>query len=264
MQSLGYNSSKVQGMTQSSQSSTMRTSTIQGCDMTSKKKQARVAGLLYLMGIPTSIFSLFYVPSTLIVSGDAAATIQNIEASELLYRSGIYVGLLTGLIYLLVALALYRLFKEVSENQAALMVAFVVIAVAATFANSSNELAVLLILSKPDFLSAFDPSQLEGIAYLFVRLHSHGIQIIQIFWGLWLIPLGILVYRSGFIPKIIGLSVWLAAFAYLMGNFTFVLLPQYKAVLSPIITGLEMLELPIIFWLVIVGARTPLGETSQA
>jgi len=230
--------------------------------MTSKKKQARFAGLLYLMGVPTSIFSLFFVPSTLIVSGDAATTIQNIKASELLYRSGIYIGLLSGLIYLLVALALYRLLKEVSESQATLMVAFVVIAVAASFANSFNELAVLIILSEPDFLSAFDPVQQEGFAYLFVRLQSHGVQIIQIFWGLWLIPMGILVYRSGFIPKIIGISVWLAAFGYLMSNFTFMLLPQYKATLSPIITGLEMLELPIIFWLVIVGARTPPGKTS--
>ena len=230
--------------------------------MTSKKRQARVAGLLYLLGVPTSVFSLFYVPTALIVSGDAAATIQNIQASELLYRSGVYVGLLSALIYLLAALALYRLFKEVSKNQAALMVAFVVIAVAATFANSTNELAVLLILGKPDFLSAFDPSQLEGLAYLFVRLQSHGIQIIQIFWGLWLIPMGVLVYRSGFIPKIIGVSLWLAAFAYLMSNFTFLLLPQYKAALSPVITALEMFELPIIFWLVIVGAREPPGKTS--
>ncbi len=164
---------------------------------------------------------------------------------------------MSGLIYLLVALARYRLLKEVSENQATLMVAFVMIAVAVSFANSFNELAVLIVLSKPDFLSAFDPSQQEGLAYLFVRLQSHGIQIIQIFWGLWLIPMGSLVYRSGFIPKIIGVSVWLAAFGYLMSNFTFLLLPQYKAVLSPIITGLEMLELPIIFWLVIVGVRTP-------
>jgi hypothetical protein len=224
--------------------------------MTSKKKQARVAGLLYLLGVPTSVFSLFYVPTTLVVSGDAAATIRNIEDSELLYRSGIYIGLLSSLIYLLVALALYRLFEEVSKNQAVLMVTFVVIAVAATFANSSNELAVLLILGKPDFLSTFDPSQLESLAYLFVRLQSHGIQIIQVFWGLWLIPMGVLVYRSGFIPKIIGVSLWLAAFAYLMSNFTFLLLPQYKAALSPVITVLEMFELPIIFWLVIVGAKT--------
>ena len=232
--------------------------------MTSKKKQARIAGLLYLMLIPTAVFSLIYVPTTLVVSGDAAATIQNIEASELLYRSGIYVGLLSNLIYLLVALALYRLLKEVSENQATLMVAFVVLAVAASFANSFNQLAVLIILSKPDFLSAFDPAQLEGIAYLFVRLQGHGTQIIQIFWGLWLIPMGILVYRSGFIPKIIGVSVWLAASAYLMSNFTFLLLPQYKAALSPLITGLEMLELPIIAWLLIVGVRIPPGETSQS
>jgi len=230
--------------------------------MTSRKKQARIAGLLYLMLVPTGIFSLIYVPSTLIVSGDAAATIQNIEASELLYRSGMYVGLLSNLIYLLVALALYRLLKHVSEKQATLMVAFVVLGVAASFANSFNMLAVLIILGKPDFLSVFDPAQLEGAAYLFVRLQSHGTQIIQIFWGLWLIPMGILVYRSGFIPKIIGVSLWLAASAYLMSNFTFVLLPQYKATLSPIITGLEMLELPIILWLVIVGVRTPPGETS--
>ena len=230
--------------------------------MTSRKKQARIAGLLYLMLVPTGIFSLIYVPSTLIVSGDAAATIGNIEASELLYRSGIYVGLLSSLIYLLVALALYRLLKHVSETQATLMVAFVVLGVAASFANTFNMLAVLIILGKPDFLSVFDPAQLDGVAYLFVRLESHGTQIIQIFWGLWLIQMGILVYRSGFIPKIIGVSLWLAASAYLMSSFTFVLLPQYKAALSPIITGLEMLELPIIFWLLIVGARTPPGETS--
>lgn len=231
--------------------------------MTSKKKQARIAGLLYLLLVPTGIFSLIYVPSTLIVSGDAAATMLNIEASEFLYRSGIYVGLLSSLIYLLVALALYRLLKDVGEKHAVLMVAFVVLSVAASFANSFNQLAVLIILSKPDFLSAFDPVQLEGAAYLFLRLQSHGNQIIQVFWGLWLIPMGILVYRSGFIPKIIGVSLWLAASGYLMSNLTFVLLPQYMAALSPIITGLEMLELPIIFWLVIVGARIPPGEKSQ-
>ena len=249
-------------MIQSSRSPTERISTIRERDMTSKKRQARFAGLLYLLGVPTSIFSLVYVPSRLMVAGDAAATIQNIEASEPLFRSGIYVGLLSGLIYLLVALALYRLLKEVNENQARLMVAFVLIAVAVTFGNSFNELAVLLILSEPDFLSAFNASQLEGVAYLFVRLQSQGIQIIQIFWGLWLIPLGILVYRSGFIPKIIGVSLWLAALGYLLSNFTFVLLPQYKASLSPIITALELFELPIIFWLVIVGIKKPRGETS--
>ena len=214
------------------------------------------------MLVPTGIFSLIYVPTTLIVSGDAAATIQNIEASELLYRSGIYVGLLSSLIYLLVALALYRLLKGVSEKQAVLMVAFVVLSVAASFANSFNQLAVLIILSKPDFLSAFDPAQLEGAAYLFIRLQSHGNQIIQIFWGLWLIPMGILVYRSGFIPKLIGFSLWLAASAYLASNLTFLLLPQYKAALSPIFTVLEMLELPIILWLLIVGVRTSTGEAS--
>ena len=230
--------------------------------MTSRKKQARIAGLLYLMLVPTGIFSLIYVPSTLFVFGDAAATVENIEAAEILYRAGIYVGLLSNLIFLLVALALYRLFKDVSEKQATLMVVLVVVSVAVSFTNSFNQLAVLIILDQPEFLSAFDSMQLQGAAYLFLRLQSHGIQIIQIFWGLWLIPLGILVYRSGFIPKILGVSLWLAASAYLMSNFLFLLLPQYQAALSPLITALEMLELPMILWLVIVGVRTPAGERS--
>lgn len=231
-------------------------------EMTSKKKQARLAGLLYLLLVPTGVFILVYVPSTLMVPGDAAATIQNIAASEFLYRSSIYVGLLSSLLYLFVALALYRLLQHVSETQAMLMVAFVLVGVAATFANSFSMLAVLIVLDRPDFLSAFEPAQLEGLAYLFVRLQSHGIQMLQIFWGLWLIPMGTLVYRSGFIPKIIGVSLWLAGAAYLASNFTFVLLPQYKAALSPFTAGLEMLELPMIFWLLIVGARTPADELS--
>jgi len=232
--------------------------------MTSRKKQARIAGLLYLLLVPTGIFTLIYVPSALIVSGDAAATIGNIEASELLYRSGIYVGLLSNLIYLFVALALYRLLKDVSEEQATLMVVFAVLGIAASIANTFNQLAVLIILNKPDFLSVFEPAQLEAVAYLFIRLQSHGIQVIQVFWGLWLIPMGILVFRSGFIPKIIGVSLWVAGAAYLMSSFTFVVLPQFKGVLSPIFAGLEALELPIILWLLIVGARTLPDEMPRA
>ncbi len=231
--------------------------------MSSKKKQARVAGLLYVLLVPTGIFSLIYVPSALIVFGDATATIQNIASSELLFRSGILVGLLSNIIYLFVALALYHLLKDISHKLGTLMVTLVVISVAASFANAFNELAVLIILSGPDFLSVFDKPQLDAAAYLFVRLHSHGIQIIQIFWGLWLFPLGLLVYRSGFIPKILGVSLLIAGSAYLISSFTFLILPQYKAAISPFITALETLELPIILWLLIVGAKTQAGETIE-
>ncbi len=231
--------------------------------MSSKKKQARVAGLLYVLLVPTGIFSLIYVPSVLIVFGDATATIQNIASSELLFRSGILVGLLSNIIYLFVALALYHLLKDISHKLGTLMVTLVVISVAASFANAFNELAVLIILSGPDFLSVFDKPQLDAAAYLFVRLHSHGIQIIQIFWGLWLFPLGLLVYRSGFIPKILGVSLLIAGSAYLISSFTFLILPQYEAAISPFITALETLELPIILWLLIVGAKTQAGETIE-
>ncbi len=228
-----------------------------------KKRTARIAGLLYLLLALTGVFRLIYVPSTLIVFGDATATADNITSSELLFRTGILSGLISNIIFVFLALALYRLLKEISHKQAILMVILVVISVAATFVNTLNQLAALIILSGADFLSVFEKPELDALAYVFLRFHSHGIQAIQIFWGLWLFPFGFLVYRSRFIPKILGVLLIIAGFAYLLGSFMFFVLPQYKATISPLITILEMAELPIILWLLIVGAKSqPLEDHS--
>jgi len=130
-----------------------------------------------------------------------------------------------------------------------------VISVATGFANTINQLGALIALSGAEFLSVFEEPELDSLAYLFIRLHSHGIQIIQVFWGLWLFPFGILVYRSRFIPKVLGVLLMIAGVGYLLGTITFLVLPQYQSALSTPITLLEMGELPIIFWLLIVGAR---------
>ncbi len=95
-------------------------------------------------------------------------------------------------------------------------------------------------MSGADFLSVFEKPQLDAGAYVFLRLHSHGLQIIQIFWGLWLFPFGFLVYQSRFIPKTLGVLLMIAGFAYLLSSFTFLVLPQYIASISPFITVLEM------------------------
>ncbi len=226
--------------------------------MSSTKKKARIAGWLYVLLALTGVFSLIYVPTTLIVFGDATATADNITSSELLFRTGILSGLISNVIFVFLVLALYRLLKEISRKQAILMVILVVISVAAGFVNAINQIAALIILSGADFLSDFEKSQLDAAAYFFLRLHSHGLQVIQIFWGLWLFPFGFLVYRSRFIPKILGVLLIIAGFAYLLGSFMFLILPQYMAAISSLITVLEAGELPIILWLVIVGAKEDL------
>lgn len=228
--------------------------------MNSTKSKARTAGLLYLALALTGIFSLMYVPSTLIVFGDATATANNITSSELLYRTGILIGLVSNVIFAFLALALYRLFKEVNHKQAILMVILVMISVATSFVNTINQIAPLIILSGADFLVVFEKPQLDAAAYGFIRLHSYGIQILQIFWGLWLFPFGILVYRSRFIPKILGVLLVIAGLGYLLGSFTFLVLPQYLDGISLFITILETAELPIIFWLLIVGANAQSEE----
>ena len=228
--------------------------------MNSTKKTARIAGALYVLLALTGVFSLIYVPTALVVFGDAAATAENIRSSELLFRSGILSGLVSNVIFVFLVLALYRLLKETSHNQAMLMVTLVVISVATGFANTINQLGALIALSGADFLSVFEKPELDAVAYLFIRLNSWGIQIIQIFWGLWLFPFGLLVYRCGFIPKILGVLLMIAGFGYLLGSFMFQILPQYVDALSTFIMVLEMGELPIIFWLLIVGAKAQSEE----
>ncbi len=144
--------------------------------------------------------------------------------------------------------------------QALLMVTLIVVSASTGFLNTLNQVAALILLSGADFLSVFEKPQLDALAYVFLRLHSQGWQAIQIFWGLWLFPFGFLVYKSRFIPKILGVLLMIAGSAYLLSSFMFFILPQYKATVSPLIMLLEVGELPIIFWLLIVGAKARLLE----
>jgi hypothetical protein len=224
--------------------------------MDSTKKQARVAGLLYLLGAIIAPIGLLLIPSRLIVAGDAAATADNIRASESLFRIGIASELIHQVIFIFLVLALYRLFKVVDQNLAALMVVLgALVSVPIVFLSVLNEIAALVLLSGAEFVSVFDKSQLDALAYLFLRLHSQGINLVAIFWGLWLFPFGILVIRSGFIPRVLGVLLMMAGFAYLVDSFTSLLLPQYADTVSQFAMVLYFGELPIIFWLLIWGAK---------
>jgi len=228
--------------------------------MNATKKQARVAGLLYLLASIIGFFCLAYVPGKLIVSGDATATANRIRASETLLRLGIASELIAFTIFIFVVLALYRLFKAVSEKHAVAMATLLLISIPISLLNLLNEIAALVLVSGTSFLSAFEKGQLDALAYMFLRLHGQGFIVAQIFWGLWLFPFGILVIRSGFIPRFLGYLLFIAASGYLASSFTSLLLPSYRHLVDQFAMLLEAGELPIIFWLLIWGAKVPLDR----
>jgi Domain of unknown function (DUF4386) len=219
-------------------------------------KAARVAGAIYLSLVFTAPLRLIYIPSALFVRGNATATADNIAAHELLFRLGIVGDLLTGTIAIFLVLALYRLLKEVDQNHAALMVILGGLMVAPIyFLNALNDVAALLLVRGTDFLSVFEKPQRDALAVLFLRLHHHGVVANEIFWGLWLFPLAVLVIRSGFLPRILGIWLIINGFAYLTISFTGLLLPQYEVMVSNIAFPALLGEVAIMLWLLIKGAK---------
>ena len=226
--------------------------------MAEVKRQARTAGLLYLLLLITAPIGLVYVPGTLFVTGNAPATADHIRTSESLLRIGIASELFHQVVLVFLVLALYRLFNRVNEAHARQLVIFgALVSVPIVFLNVLNEIAALILVSGAEFLSVFDKSQLDALAYLFVRLHSQGINVVEIFWGLWLFPFGMLVRRSGFIPGALGVLLILAGCGYIAHSLTTLMLPQYAHMVGELTSFLEFGEIPIIFWLAIWGAKEP-------
>jgi hypothetical protein len=223
--------------------------------MNSNRNPGRFAGLLYVLISIPGIFALIYVPGKLIVDGNATATASNIAAHETLFRLGIAANLISQILFMWVALALYDLLKEVSRRQAALMLTLIVVPVPIVLLNELNAIAALTLVRGADFLSNFEKPQRDSLAMLFLNLHSYGFDITAIFWGLWLFPLGLLVYRSGFIPRLLGVLLMLNGFTFPVNSFTSLLLPQYENIVSRWMKPLSFAELLFMFWLLIMGAK---------
>ena len=219
-------------------------------------KNARIAGLLYLVGSLFGVVRLIYVPNKLFVYGNATATANNIAEHELLFRFGIVSYLLCAALWIFVTLALYRLFKGVNQGLAVLMVILGSLMVTPIFfANTVNDAAALLFVRGGGYLSVFDKPQREAFARLFLDLHHQLDLANEIFWGLWLIPFGLLVYRSRFLPRILGVWLVIACFAYLALSFTGLLFPAYEDQASNIAQPILLGELATMLWLLIMGAN---------
>jgi len=223
--------------------------------MNSTKKTARLAGLLYVLVSIPGAFSLLYVPSHFVVSGDATATANKIAASEFVFRICI-VAELTGFIgFIFVVRALYLLLSGVNKTHASLMLTLMLVSIPISLLNVLNEIAALTLVRGADFLSVLDKPQRDAMAMLFLDLHHYGVVVPQIFWGLWLVPFGILVFRSGFLPRILGVLLIIACFGYVADSVTPLLFPRYVHIVSRFASKLTLGELPIIFWLLIMGAK---------
>ncbi len=218
-------------------------------------KAARVAGAVYLALAVTDAFGLIYIPRTLIVRGNATATANNILAHETLFRLGIVSDLISSVIFIFLVMALYRLLSGVNKTHASLMVALVLVSATVGFMNALSNIAALILFRGGDFLSVFNKVQLDALAMLSLRLHGQGIVINEIFWGLWLFPFGVLVMRSRFLPRILGVLLLIACFGYLASSLALLLLPAYGQIVSRFAMVLALGELPIILWLLIKGAK---------
>jgi hypothetical protein len=228
------------------------------------KKAARIAGAIYLSMAVTAPFSLIYIPRTLIVRGDATATASKILAHETLFRLGIVADLITAVIFILLVMALYRLLSGVNKTHASLMVALVLVSVAVGFMNVLNNIAALTLFHGADFLAVFDKPQRDAMAMLFLGLHRQGLIIDEIFWGLWLFPFGLLVIRSGFLPRILGVWLIVNCFAYLALSFTGLMLPQHLEMAFRIAFPVLFGEMAITLWLLIMGAKVkPLAAAAS-
>jgi len=224
--------------------------------MTSTSKDARIAGFLYLLLAIAAPLRLMYIPSTLFAHGDATTTASNIAAHETLFRLGIVSDLFSGIILIFLTLALYRLFKEVDQKQAVLMVILGgVLPAAIDFLIVLNDAAALMLVRGADFLSVFDKPQRDALAMLFLRLQHQGVLAAMILWGLWLFPLGILVYRSRFLPRFLGVWLIINGCAYLAQSLTGLLLPKYEDMVGNIIFPALFGELAFVLWLLIKGVK---------
>lgn len=205
-----------------------------------------------------------YAPGKLFVPGDASAMASNILAHQSLFRAYIVVGLSSGLLFIAAVLALYQLLKGVGPQLAVLMVLVVLLAAPLGFASAANDVAALTFLRGADFLTAFDPAQRNALAILMLKWSGQGVLVSEMFWGLWLFPLGLLVYRSRFLPRLLGIWLIINGVAYIMLSATGLLWPEHLKMASTMATPILLGEVVFTFWLLIFGARTPATRAAEA
>ena len=223
----------------------------------SRNKKARVAGILYLLLIISGFIYLVYIPLELIDLQNATKTLENIRSSELLFRLGIVTAICSSLIFMLLPLALYNLLQKVNKVSAKFMVLFALISIPISFVNILNKFSVLTLINKPEYSQKLGEAEFQSQVMLYLENYNNGVQISQIFWGLWLLPFGYLVYKSGFLPKILGVFLMAGCFGYLITFFGGFLYSDFNKTIISDIVGFPapIGEIGICLWFLIMGTN---------
>jgi hypothetical protein len=225
--------------------------------MRAPQRLARITGLLYLImavcgGSAEILRTAVHEPH------DAAATAQNVVAHAGLVRIGVTADLLAVIFGMLTAMAAYVLLKHVNKNAARAVVIFTVAAAAMMGLNMVHQFGALLVATDPTYADALGAGESDALVLLLFELHRHGYLTAQIFFGLWLLPLGYLVYKSGMFPRVLGVLLMIGCFGYLVDLFAQFLAPDLAAVLAPfVLTPPAVAEVSMLLWLLVKGAKAP-------
>jgi hypothetical protein len=223
---------------------------------TSPQIYARIGGVLYLILILVGMFAVIFVRDRLIVAGDATATANNIMASPLLWRIGISADIIMHVCDIPIMLIIYILLRPVNKNIALLALLFNLIQTAVLVANKLNLVAALLQLESADYLKAVDPNQLHAQMYLSLKLHDIGFGIGLIFFGFTCLVNGYLIFKSGYLPRTIGVLIQIAGLCYLTNSFALLLAPQFAHIIFPAILLPAFIgELSFCLWLIVKGVN---------
>ncbi len=223
--------------------------------MNTINRTARVAGGLYFVSIAVGILADVIGRSRLIVYGDAAATARNIMVSGRQFRIGFVGDLISAVLFFLTGWALYVLLRSADKNLASLFMLLNFGGVAVACINDLNRFAALLLLSGADYLRVFPADQLQGLAMLFLSLHKNGFWIAQIFFAAWLFPLGYLIFKSGFLPKILGIILMVHGVGWLITVCQYFLFPGYEVITYVTYPLGFVAEFGLTLWLLIKGVN---------
>ncbi|MCU0428142.1 MAG: DUF4386 domain-containing protein [Candidatus Kapabacteria bacterium] len=219
----------------------------------SRKNTARYAGLLYLLMALTAAFSLMTMPSSVVVKGNALKTAQNLVAQETTVRWVIVSHLVCHSIFLMLAMTFYRLFKSVNDHWARLLVLFVAVQVPLIFVGEALNYTALMAATG-EFLTMFSMPEKADIVMLLEQVRSKLLLTAQVFWGLWLIPLGQLSFASGFMPRVLGIVLIAGGIAYLVQTALNIAFPMWYAPLVVFVNPIHTIaEISMILWLLIMG-----------
>jgi hypothetical protein len=226
-------------------------------EMKEYKKTARIAGLWYLVLAIGAGYTWMYVTKTF-VPDSAVSTVQNILETENQYVLSILLSIAGQIGFMLLALTLYRLLKNVNQIQARLMLTLVLVSVAVSFVNIIFQTGALVVLNRASYFTAFSTEQVYELITMFLHLNIYGVYVVTIFWGLWLFPLAYLVYQSNFFPKIIAILLVLSGICYCIGSILPLIIPTFYTQIADILSIPETIgEVTMLLWLLIKGVSTP-------